>query len=285
VRFVCVDDGVPAETVGLLHAACADRSIEFVGIQAHQFEFSPDDRCERGDLLYRPATSLVAQRVEQHLHGPGVTTFHRDPLDLYFGYVDSPLLLQRAGVPVPRSIWCTSTDRARLDRAADRLGGLPVVCKVGGFSRGVGVIVIESRRALYSTVDYLVTQGIIPLLMPFVDDALHWRVVVVGDKAVASYRNVTEDEDFRTYASAEAEDYLAPLPPSVAGVAVAATAALRVETAGVDILEHPSGRLYVLEANFPCYFAQAQQLIGVDVAGAMVQHLVAKSAAATSADE
>ena len=50
-----------------------------------------------------------------------------------------------------------------------------------------------------------------------------------------------------------------------------------MELAGVDILQHPSGRLYLLEANFPCYFAHAQTLAGVDVAGAMVEHLMAKA--------
>ena len=59
-------------------------------------------------------------------------------------------------------------------------------------------------------------------------------------------------------------------------LAVSAVQAIRRELGGVDILEHPSGRLYLLEANFPCYFPQAQVVAGIDVAGAMVDHLLTK---------
>ena len=46
---------------------------------------------------------------------------------------------------------------------------------------------------------------------------------------------------------------------------------------GFDILVHASGRHYLLEANFPCYFALPETIAGVDVSGALVEHLVAKS--------
>ena len=59
-------------------------------------------------------------------------------------------------------------------------------------------------------------------------------------------------------------------------IAVDSAKVLRLEFAGVDLLEHPSGRIYLLASNFPCYFAQAQQVAGVDVAGAMIEHLAAK---------
>jgi hypothetical protein len=47
----------------------------------------------------------------------------------------------------------------------------------------------------------------------------------------------------------------------------------------VDLLEEASGRLYMLEVNYPCYFAHAQFVAKVDIAGRMVAHLAAKAAA------
>ena len=41
----------------------------------------------------------------------------------------------------------------------------------------------------------------------------------------------------------------------------------------------PRRRLYLLEANFPCYYAQAQLKGGVDVAGAMVDYLLSQAGA------
>jgi glutathione synthase/RimK-type ligase-like ATP-grasp enzyme len=58
---------------------------------------------------------------------------------------------------------------------------------------------------------------------------------------------------------------------------VSATRAIGLEFAGVDVMLHASGRAYVLEANFPCYFGHAQGDGAIDVAGAMVAHLLDKA--------
>lgn len=54
----------------------------------------------------------------------------------------------------------------------------------------------------------------------------------------------------------------------------------RLEFAGVDILEDSAGRVFFLEANFPCYYPHAQLHGGVDIAGQMVDFLAAKSGSA-----
>jgi glutathione synthase/RimK-type ligase-like ATP-grasp enzyme len=56
--------------------------------------------------------------------------------------------------------------------------------------------------------------------------------------------------------------------------------ATRLEFGGVDILER-DGSSYLLESNFPCYYPHAQQIAGIDVAGAMVDHLLRKAGAFT----
>ena len=169
--------------------------------------------------------------------------------------------------------------RALLRQMVDDCGGLPVVVKASGYSRGIGVMRADSLASLFSIVDFAGAEGSKPLLTAYIPDAVHWRVVVVGDQAVASYRNVTDDDDFRTSGSDDAEDYAAPLPAGAAELAVDACRVLRHAHGGVDILEHASGRLYLLEANFPCYYAQAQLSGGADVAGAMVQYLLDRAEA------
>ena len=49
-----------------------------------------------------------------------------------------------------------------------------------------------------------------------------------------------------------------------------------MEAGGVDILKRADG-CYVLEANFPCFFALAQIRVGIDVAGPMLDYLVRKA--------
>jgi glutathione synthase/RimK-type ligase-like ATP-grasp enzyme len=157
------------------------------------------------------------------------------------------------------------------------MGGFPVILKFPGFSRGVGVTRIDSLASLFSIVDYTLANGNHPVLCAYVHPATHWRAVVVGDRVVSHYRNITDKDDFRTSGSDQEEDYRVPAPAGLEETAVAAVRALGHEFGGVDILEHPSGRLYVLESNHPCYFASAQLAIGTDVSGAMVEHLLHKA--------
>ena len=278
-----VDDAVPAETVAYVQQACDERGVELVHWHARGFDFEPERQLGPGELLYRPAVSLAAIRAEQHLYGDGVATFYRDPDGPAFQASNGPLLHARAGVPVPRTVYCANANRDFLRRAAERLGGFPLIVKVLGYSGGTGVMLAESLPGLFSLVDYLVAQGAQPLLAAYVPDAVHWRVVVVGDRAVAAYTNPVDADDFRTYGTTDPADCTAEPRPDLADAAVRAVHALRVDHGGVDLLEHPSGRVYLLEANFPCYFAHAQKVAGIDVAGPMVDFLLEKAVRLTAA--
>lgn len=276
--FYCVDDGCPNETISLLAEACVARDVTYEVVEAQSFRFESQTRARAGDLLFRPAVSMAATRVEQFLYDEGVATLYQEPHDIWFGAIASPLHHQRMGVPIPRTFFCTTADRSILRSYVERLGGFPVVVKLQGYSGGLGVIRSDSWESLFPLIEYLVHQGSAPLLCSYVPDAVHWRVVVVGDQAIASYRNTKELDDFRTYAGTDLVDYPEEVPKRLGELAVRATSVLRRELGGVDILEHASGRLYVLEANFPCYFAQAQLVRGTDIAGVIVEHLLCKAA-------
>jgi hypothetical protein len=276
-RFFCVNESVPEETVRLLREACERRGVEYVEVYAPTFDYDPARQLRRGDMLYRPSVSVAARRVEQFLYAEGVATFYADACGPFFECVNPPLLHGREGLPVPPTVFCSTNQRRILRGYVERLGGFPVVLKTGGGERGVGVMRADSFPVLFSLVDYVRAMGQNPLLSSYVPEAVHWRVVVVGRRAVASYRNHNYDEDFRTYAREEPGDYHAKVGAEMARVAVRAVHAIRCEFGGVDILEDPVGRLYLLEANFPCYYPQAQLVAGVDIAGAMVEHLLRKA--------
>jgi glutathione synthase/RimK-type ligase-like ATP-grasp enzyme len=276
--FYCVTDAtVPATTTELLAAACAARGVTCVPVDAGRFDPCEEVELPAGAMLFRPAVSSAAVRVEQALYGDGLATFYADGEALFFDGAAAPLLFARRGLPIPRTITLLHNDRAQLRRAVERVGGLPVVVKVPGGEGGVGVMLLESFASLASVLDHLFAAGRAPQLMAYVADAAHWRVVVVGSRAVAAYRNHPYPDDFRSGPSGDPADYMVPTPSPLTELAVAATRAIRREFAGVDILAHASGRLYLLEANFPCYFPQAQLVGGIDVAGAMLEHLLAKS--------
>lgn len=277
-RLVYVDDGAPEAGTRFLRASCDERGVAFVHVEARCFDFHASKRLVAGDLLYRPAVSFVSRRVEQFLHAPGVATFYADPDGVHHTCVNAPWAFQHAGLPIPRTLPAFTSDPTALAGYARRLGGFPLVFKFPGRSRGRGVGRVDSLASLVSLVERAGAGGGSPWLMAYVPEAVHWRLVVVGDRVVASYRNATLQNDFRSAATRDPADYAAAPPEGMTALAVRATQVLRLELGGVDVLEHPpTGRLYLLECNFPCYFAQAQDVAGVDVSGAMVDHLLGKA--------
>lgn len=273
----CVDDAVPDETIELLRLSCDERRLDFIEVDAPSFDFDPDHQLGPGDMLFRPATSVAASRVEQFLYADGVATFYAGAMGPFVETSGEPLFFERCGLPVPRTIPCGSSDRDLLRAQVERLGDLPVVLKTFGGEGGVGVMRVDSFPALFSLVDYALSQGQNPLLSSYVEDALHWRVVVVGERAVAAYPNSPEPDDFRSAPEPDPEHYQHRVRAGLARLAIRAVQVLGLEFGGVDILEHHSGRLYLLEANFPCYYPQAQLAAGIDISGKMVAHLVKKA--------
>jgi glutathione synthase/RimK-type ligase-like ATP-grasp enzyme len=79
-------------------------------------------------------------------------------------------------------------------------------------------------------------------------------------------------------------DYQAPIQPEMADIAVRAARSLKLEFSGVDLLQTPSGQIFALEANFPCYFPQAQLVAGIDISGMMIDHLLEKARKRSSVD-
>ena len=281
-RFHCIDDGVPEETTTTLRSACLVRGIEYVTVDAQRFDFSTARPLGKSDLMYRPAASWLAMRVEQALYSGDVTTFYGNDWGIFHDCLLPPLLFERAGLAMPRTVYAATPDRAALRRYVAWLGGFPIVAKWLGHARGVAVLRVDSMAALFSLMDYAGAGGIPPLLCEYIADATHFRLIVLGSRVVAAYRNAQAADDFRSHGSDDPADYRIPVEPAMAELALAAARVLEVETAGVDILRRPDGRLFLLEANFPCYFAQAQTIIGTDIAGMMVDHLLQKAEAASN---
>lgn len=265
-RCFFIDDGAPAETAAAIEAACTRQGFRFVPIDARRFDTLPDPLPGPGDALYAAGVSAAAQRVELLLAFPGVATVYDD--DPQFTYRNGPLLLERAGVPIPRTVYLPASDPTGLAAQVAWLGGFPVVVKILGGSGGVGVMRVDSLPALASLLD--VVRG--PILCAYVGDAVHWRVFVVGDVVVGGYRNEPGPDGFRTVPR---DGDTEPVPRIVGEVARAATRATRSGLGGVDVLLHASGRPYVLEVNCPCYFGHAR----ADVAEAIVGLLGQKAAA------
>lgn len=213
---------------------------------------------------------------------PALGSFYLDPDGPLFSNVNASLTCVRAGLSIPRTVWLANGDRDLIRTMVDDLGGLPVVLKMPGYSSGVGIMRADSLPTIFGLVDYIIAEGGRSVLTTFIGGDVHWRVVLVGDSAVASDRNQMDDDDFRTLGSTGPLDYSAQPLDGCNDLAVKACQALSTAHGGVDALAHPSGWLFLLEANSPCEPTQAQLSVGVDIAGAMVDYLLKDTAARTT---
>jgi hypothetical protein len=280
ILTVVIDESLPLNTRTSLRRAAASAGLGHREVLGSTL----DPRVpplEPGSLLFRPATAHSAFRAERQLWRPGVATLYASPAGPYALHIEQWSAFSRADLPTPRSIRLASADARFLEEVVEWLGGFPVVVRVDSGEGGEGVVLAESMRALSGLADLFVSQGLAGRLVSFIPDAMHWRLVVVGDRVVTAYKNPTRPNDFRSEPSDQRADYGLTPPPEMAALAVRATAVAGTYFAGVDVLEHPSGRLYVLEANFPCYFPQAESYGAADVSGALVAFLLAQVDAAT----
>ncbi len=276
-RFFHVCDRETAAMDNLLFAACEARQISYQAVWLPLFDYTDPPALEAGDLLYRSAVDAHAHSAEQVLWKPGVGSFYRCERRLFAPWSFPSLRLAREGLPVPHAIPYACAQRPVLRGYVGQLGGFPLIVKVSGGEGGVGVMQVDSLPGLHSLVDHL--GGREAQLMELIPDAECWRVVVVGDRAVAGYRQVPRQDDFRSVLSDVAEDYFADVEavaPELAALAVRAVHCLDLAFGGVDLLRSAS-RQVVLEVNFPCYWPIAQERTGVDVAGAMLDWLRAQA--------
>lgn len=275
---VITEHGLPASTLDSLRRAAAAARVGYREVLAA----SLDPRVpplEPGALLFRPATSMAAFRAERQLWRPGVATVYATPAGPFALHVEQWTAFARAGLPTPRTLRLERADAEFLSDAVEWLGGFPVVVRVDSGEGGDGVLLAESMRALRGLADLFVSRGLGGRMATFVPDATHWRLIVVGDRVVTAYRNPTRAGDFRSEPASDPADYGLSPAPEMADLAIRAAAVSGTHFAGVDVLEHPSGRLYLLEANFPCYFPQAESFGAADVSGAIVSFLLARRVA------
>jgi RimK family alpha-L-glutamate ligase len=108
-------------------------------------------------------------------------------------------------------------------------------------------------------------------------DGADLRAFVVGDRVVAAIERRARDGGWRTNISLGGEAHAVDLAPNMVEMALTAAGAVGAEYAGVDLLRSRDGTVYVLEVNGIPGWSGVQSATSVDIAGAIVDHLIAKA--------
>jgi len=275
----------------LLGKACAGRRIEYVPVLAGTLRAVLKDPPRRGDLLYSSGGGGPFFQVEALLSRDGVATFRNVPDAPFF---DRPadkgtelLLFERKGIPVPRTAYLVDNNPQRQSRAVESVGGFPVVLRTSRGSGGIGIVKINKPTSLCSAVNFMHWKGESALvLQEFVEHSSSARILCIGDRAVVGQRFFVPPNEFRTNRPGyernlpSESNILMEFPDAVNRMVVAATRAIGVDAAVLNVIEGADGRMLVTKAGFPFWYLPLEQVSGIPVSEMLVDHLVTKSQAA-----
>jgi RimK family alpha-L-glutamate ligase len=192
-------------------------------------------------------------------------------------------ILQRAGLATPDTVVCERTDDAM---EAFRAMGDVIVKPLFG-SMGLGMVRVSDEdsawrvfRALEAIRGVYYLQRAVRQMAGGGSDAGEGRDVrafVIGDRVIGAIERSAPG--WRTNVARGGRARAFELPSEWCAMALRAARAVGAEYAGVDLLPADDGTVYVLEVNGIPGWRGLQQATSIDVAAAIVDHLLGALAA------
>jgi alpha-L-glutamate ligases, RimK family len=191
----------------------------------------------------------------------------------------SQQVLASRGIAMPLTVFGDNPD----DTAdlLSMLGPPPHVIKLNEGAQGTGVILAEKPSASRSVVEALRGLYASFVVQEFIAEAegADLRCFVIGDRVVAAIRRQAPPGEFRSNLHRGATATAVEATAEERAIAARAAAALGLEVAGVDLVRSARGPL-VLEVNASPGLEGIEAATGLDIAGAIVDYVVARAAAA-----
>ena len=183
-------------------------------------------------------------------------------------------LLREAGLDTPETVVCERIDDAM---AAVREMGDVIVKPLFG-SMGHGMVRVSDPETAFRVFRALELARAVFYVQRVIDHVgCDVRAFVVGDRVVAAIERRARDGGWRTNISLGGEGRSLDLPPAWSAMALTAARAVGADYAGVDLLPATDGTVHVLEVNGIPGWSGAQKTTSVDIAGAIVDHLIASA--------
>jgi ribosomal protein S6--L-glutamate ligase len=182
-------------------------------------------------------------------------------------------VLSRAGIDIPKTVMVS--DPTQVHRALAIVGGPPAVLKVVKGTQGIGVILAETEQAALTVLETFWNLGMNILVQEFIEESegRDIRALVVGDRVITAMRRQAGIGEFRSNVHRGGTGTVVDLPESYRTAALEATRVMKLQVAGVDMLESRSGPK-VVEINSSPGFEGMERWTGVDIASAIVDYAV-----------
>ncbi|HMS32211.1 MAG TPA: 30S ribosomal protein S6--L-glutamate ligase [Candidatus Saccharibacteria bacterium] len=181
-------------------------------------------------------------------------------------------LLAKNGVGIPSTVFARET--ADLDDVIEQAGGTPLIIKVAKGTHGNGVVLAETKKAAKAVMQAFYVEGISFLVQEFIKESAgeDIRVLVVGNKVVASIKRQNLDDDFRSNTHQGGVGSKIKLTEEEKKMAIKAAKVMGLSVCGVDMMRSDRGPL-VLEVNSSASIKTPELITKRDVATKIIEHI------------
>jgi len=183
-------------------------------------------------------------------------------------------LLERAGLATPETVVC--------ERSEDAIAAFremrDVIVKPLFGSMGLGMVRIADEEIAWRVFRALdAIRGVYYVQRTIDHGGRDIRAFVIGDRVIGAIerRAGKTGPAWRTNYSRGGRAAAVTLSPEHADIALRAARAIGADYAGVDLLPATDGTVYALEVNGIPGWQGVQKATGIDVAGAIADHLLA----------
>lgn len=181
-------------------------------------------------------------------------------------------ILSRAGLGLPKTVF-TNYSRSVND-IIDSVGGTPLIIKLLEGTQGLGVVLVDNRKAAASVIEAFHNLKARIIVQEFIKEAkgADIRAFVVNGEVVAAMKRQAPEGEFRSnvHRGGSAEPY--KLSRTEKATAVKAAKAMGLHVAGVDMLQSERGPL-IMEVNSSPGLQGIERASGLDIASSIIQFL------------
>jgi ribosomal protein S6--L-glutamate ligase len=179
-------------------------------------------------------------------------------------------IFSRHDIGIPKTVF--TNHPKNVDNLIRELGGAPVVIKLLEGTQGIGVVLAETRKAARSVVEAFHGLKANMLIQEFIAEAggADIRAFVVDGKVVGAMKRQGAEGEFRSNLHRGGSAKAVRLTAAQRALALAATKAMGLTMAGVDMLESSRGPL-VLEVNSSPGLEGIELATKKDIAGAIIE--------------
>lgn len=212
--------------------------------------------------LARSITTIIRDKAYMPIESTAFTIVHDKLL--------TQLKLQQNGLPMPKTYLAATPEAAKkILESVD----YPIIMKFPQGTQGKGVMFAESYPAASSMLDALTALKQPFLIQEYIEtEGADIRVIVVGDKVVASMRRKAKTGEKRSNIHAGGTGEAVEVDAHTKKIAIEAAQAVGAEICGVDMLESAKGPL-IIELNISPGLQGITKATKIDVADKIARHM------------